>query len=173
MIRGDVAANGRWEARGGCAGTADDAVWSYTYTEICCTLCGIQVYGWGGRRGKEGDEGTGGEREEGYGRKNRWRTRDQTGELGSGTGVARHARTAKGAAGTRVVNPLGEGESEFAALNMVDSRIGCAVAGRCGPHHRPAGRTIPVAVYEPSRGVFIPSRGGGSRSGAPSSSPPS
>lgn len=28
--------------------------------------------------------------------------------------------------------------SEFAALNMVDSRIGCAVAGRYGPHHRPA-----------------------------------
>lgn len=49
---------------------------------------------------------------------------------------------------------------------MVDSRIGCAVAGRCGPHHRPAGCTILVAVYEPSRGVFIPSRGGGSRSGA-------
>lgn len=129
----------------------------------------------GVNRGKEGDEGTGGERERerrggevgggGCGRKNRWRTRDQTGELGSGTGVARHARTAEGAAGTRVVNPLGEGESEFAALNMVDSRIGCAVAGRCGPHHRPAGRTIPVAVYEPSRGVFIPSRGGGSRSG--------
>lgn len=39
--------------------------------------------------------------------------------------------------------PLGEGESEFVALNMVDSRIGCAVAGRYGPHHRPAGCTIP------------------------------
>lgn len=43
-----------------------------------------------------------------------------------------------------MANPLGEGESEFAALNMVDSRIGCAVAGRYGPHHRPARRTIPV-----------------------------
>ncbi|EFN83901.1 hypothetical protein EAI_00455 [Harpegnathos saltator] len=103
-------------------------------------------------RGKEGDEGTGGERE-------RWKEEsvederpDQRVRVGH-PGVAWHARTAEGAAGMRVVNPLGEGESEFAALNMVDSRIGCAVAGRCGPHHRPAGRTIPVAVYEPSRGV--------------------
>lgn len=43
-----------------------------------------------------------------------------------------------------VTNPLGKGESEFAVLNMVDSRIGCAVAGRYGLHHRPARLTIPV-----------------------------
>lgn len=43
--------------------------------------------------------------------------------------------------------------SEFAALNMVDSRIGCAVAGRYGPHHRPADYTRST-VYQPSCGMF-------------------
>lgn len=69
---------------------------------------------------------------------------DRTG-VRVGTRVALHARIPERVPRERgVANPLGEGESEFAALNMVDSRIGCAVAGRYGPHHRPARRTIPV-----------------------------
>jgi len=89
--------------------------------------------------------GEGGGRET-AGRRKQESVEDETGPgLGSAPGLlCTLGYRRESVAGTGMANSLDEGESEFAALNMVDSRIGCAVAGRYGPHHRPAGRTIPV-----------------------------